>query len=203
MTVTPLLVLWLPCLVFTTQITFSHISRAGEESEARDPRDMFINSKFGNIISHRLASCQSSSPQYFSKMTHDRYLQKTKPRKPKLELQNGQYWPGGRARSYGGRLAGNTEKTTLSPGNDAGGRIGSFQPLFFGRSQNQTSNLKSQIFDKPSQLAELNNESSSAQVKTGRRRKRKSRFYPVWCDKSHPFGAWLRFASIRVSCNKL
>ena len=54
MTVTPLLVLyWLPYLVLTTQITFSHISRAGEESQARDPRDMFINSKFGNIISHR------------------------------------------------------------------------------------------------------------------------------------------------------
>ena len=54
MTGTSLLVVWLlPSVIVTTQITFSHISRAGEESQARDPRDMFVNSKFGNIISHR------------------------------------------------------------------------------------------------------------------------------------------------------
>ena len=138
---------------------------------------------------------------------HDRYLQKTKPRKinrPELELHNGQHWSGGHSRSYGGRLTGNTEKTTLSTGSDADGRIGgSFQPLFSGTSLNQTSNLQSEIFEEPSQPTELKNGSRSAQAKSGGRRKRKSRFFPVWCDESHPFGAWLRFASIRVSCNKL
>ena len=53
MTVTILVVAWLPSLVISTQITFSHISSTGVESPSLNPRDMFINSKFGNIISHR------------------------------------------------------------------------------------------------------------------------------------------------------
>ena len=56
MSVSPLVVVWLPGLVLSTQITFSHISSAGEERQDLDPRDMFINSKFGTIISHRLAT---------------------------------------------------------------------------------------------------------------------------------------------------
>ena len=50
---TILVVAWLPSLVISTQITFSHISSTGVESPSLNPRDMFINSKFGNIISHR------------------------------------------------------------------------------------------------------------------------------------------------------
>ena len=55
MSVSPLVVVWLPGLVLSTQITFSHISSAGEESPGLEPRHVFINSKFGNIVSHRLA----------------------------------------------------------------------------------------------------------------------------------------------------
>ena len=53
MSVSPLVVVLLPGLVLSTQITFSHISSAGEESPGLEPRHVFINSKFGNIVSHR------------------------------------------------------------------------------------------------------------------------------------------------------
>ena len=38
------------------------------------------------------------------------------------------------------------------------------------------------------------------QETNGVRRKRKILFFPTWCDKNHPLGAWLRYAKVETTC---
>lgn len=114
-----------------------------------------------------------------------RYLQKTKPRKVvRPELHNGHYWPR-RNKNHGG-LAENIKKTTFNV------RAGNIET---------SPSLSDKISGaKPLDLDERKSELLG---KTQRRRKRKGRYLPVWCDESHPSGAWMRFASISNSCATL